>query len=154
MWMLGCVLVGSVLPTRKSEEPEQGAAVPVEVEQYVKVIQGVLVKQVSLIEDEDGVDAVLAQVLDLGGDGVEQRGGGTAGGQAQGDGELAIEVAAPQGDVGAVGEAKLLGGQRGAHGAQQAGLARAGLAIDRGVLSLAQGGRDLLQEQQRGRRQV
>ena len=110
------------------EEREQGARVPLVVEQDVEVIEGVGVQEVGLVEEEDGVDAVLAELLDVGADGVEdgRRGGG--GGEAQGEAELAVEVALAERRVVAVGEAEFGGGQAVAHGAQDARLAEARFA--------------------------
>jgi hypothetical protein len=65
----------------------------------VQMVERVLVKQVRLVEEEDRVDALAAEVLDVVADGVEdgRRGGGR--GQAEGVAELAIEVAAAEGGV-------------------------------------------------------
>ena len=65
------------------EEREQGARVPLVVEQDVEVIEGVGVQEVSLVEEEDGVHAILAELLDVRADGVED---GRRGGHSDRDG--------------------------------------------------------------------
>lgn len=49
-------------------EAQQRAAVPGVVGQDVEVVEDVLVKQVSLVEEEDGVAPLLAELLDMTGD--------------------------------------------------------------------------------------
>ena len=51
------------------EERQKRPAVPLVVEEDVQVVQRVLVQEVGLVEEEDGVDA--AEVADVRGDGVE-----------------------------------------------------------------------------------
>jgi len=46
--------------------------VPVVVEQDVQVVEGVLVQEVGLVEEEDGVDLVLAEILHVRADRVEE----------------------------------------------------------------------------------
>ena len=60
------------------DEGEERAAIPLVVEQDVEVIEGVLVEEMALVEEEDGVDAFAAELLDVRGDGVEDGGGGGA----------------------------------------------------------------------------
>ena len=110
------------------DEREQRAAVPLVVEQDVQMVERVLVEQVGLVEEEDGVDALAAELLDVGGDGVEDGGRGGRRREAEGEAELAVEVAAAEGGVVAVGEAEALLGEAVAQRAQHAGLADAGLA--------------------------
>jgi hypothetical protein len=57
-------------------EGQQRAAVPLVVEQDVQVVEHVLVKQMSLVEEEDGVDTLAAEILDVRRDRKEDRGGG------------------------------------------------------------------------------
>ena len=40
------------------------------------MVEDVLVEEVGLVEEEDGVEALVAELLDVGGDGVEHAGGG------------------------------------------------------------------------------
>lgn len=47
------------------DEREQRAAVPLVVEQDVEVVEGVLVQEVSLVEEEDRVDALAGELLDV-----------------------------------------------------------------------------------------
>lgn len=86
------------------------------------------VEQVGLVEEEDGVDAGLCELMNLRGDRVEDGRGGGLGGEAEGDAQLPIEIAAAEGGVVAVGEAEALPGEALAQSAQDAGLADAGLA--------------------------
>ena len=46
----------------------------------MQMVQGVLVQQMRFVEQEDGVLPVGAQLLDVGGDGMEQRARGGSGG--------------------------------------------------------------------------
>lgn len=64
----------------------------------------VLVEQVRLIEQEDRVLPRFPSIRDVHAHGVEEGYGGGRGRQAQGGAELAVEVAAPEGGVVAVGE--------------------------------------------------
>ena len=116
---------------------EQRAAVPLVVEQDVQVVERVLVQQVRLVEQEDGVEVVAAEVLDVGADREEERGGGRRGREAEREAELAVEVAAAERGVVAVGQAEAGLGQALAQRAQHAGLADAGLAGEqhRGALA-------------------
>ena len=81
------------------------------------MVEGVLVKQVRLIEEKDGMDAILSEILHVGGDGVEDASGGNRRRQTEGDAKLAIEVAATEGDVVSVGKAECGLGQALAKGA-------------------------------------
>ena len=118
------------------DEREQGAAVPVVVEEDVEVVEGVLVQEVGLVEEEHGVDALFGALLDMTRDGVEQAACGGRGRELEGRAELAIEVAAAEGGVVTVGEAEAGGGDAVAQRAQDAGLADARLTDedDAGVL--------------------
>lgn len=90
------------------DEREERAAVPVVVEQDMEVVEGVLVQEVGLVEEEDGMDALAGELLDVGRHGVEEVAGG--GRQAEGEAELAVEVAAGEGGVVGVGQAVAGGG--------------------------------------------
>src|SRR5688572_7886284 len=63
-------------------------------------------KQVRLVEEKDGVDSLLGQVLDERGNGIENTRSRGRGLQAQGEAELTVEVATTQRGIVAVGEAK------------------------------------------------
>src|ERR1700760_3749346 len=77
------------------------------------MVEGVLVKQVRLVEQERGMDALGGAVFDVAAELVEQAAGGDRGGrQAECETELAIEVAAAGGGIGGTGETE---GGRGAH---------------------------------------
>jgi hypothetical protein len=56
------------------EEREQRARVPLVIAEDVQMIEGLGVEEVSLVEEEDGVDALLAELLDVRVDGVEDGG--------------------------------------------------------------------------------
>ena len=119
----------SVLEVGEAHEDErqEGSAVPFVIQEDVQMVEGVLVKQVCLVEQEDRVDAVASEVLDVGADGVEdgRRGGGR--GQAEGLAELAVEVAAAEGGVVAVGQPVAGLGQAMTHGPHHARLTGTGL---------------------------
>ena len=68
------------------------------------MIEQVLVKQVGLVEEEDRVNAVAAEIFDVAGYGEEDGSGAGGSGQAQRKTELTVEVPAPEGGVVAVGE--------------------------------------------------
>ena len=85
-----------------------------------------------------GWTLVAAELLDVGADGVEDGGGGAAGDEAEGEAELAVEVAPAERGVVAVGETEAVLGQAMAQGAQHAGLADAGLADEQHVAASRQ----------------
>src|ERR1700760_3789676 len=92
------------------------------------MVEGVLVKQVRLVEQERGMDALGGAVCDVAAELVEQAAGGDRGGrQAECETELAIEVAAAEGGIVAIGETEAGGGDAMPERAQDAGLADAGL---------------------------
>jgi hypothetical protein len=109
------------------DQGQQGLGVPFVVEQDVQVVEGVLVQEVGFVEEEDGVAAFGGEALDVGGDGVKDACGSGRGSEAEREAELAIEVAASEGGVVTVGEAKaVLGlGEAVAQRAQQAGFSDA-----------------------------
>ena len=57
----------AIVEFRQSDEDdgEQRSSVPLIVEKDVKVVQGVLVEEVRLIEEEDGVNALASEVRDV-----------------------------------------------------------------------------------------
>ena len=110
------------------DEGQQRAAVPLVIEEDVQVVERVLVKEVRLVEEEDGVEALAAEIFDVGADGEEDGRGGGGRREAEGEAELAIEVAAAERGVMAVGETEAGLRQAMAEGAQHARLADAGLA--------------------------
>ncbi len=95
------------------DEGEQRLGVPLVVEQDVQMIERVLMEKVRLVEEKDGMRAPLARhILDVLGDGVEDRGSGGGGREAESEAELAVEVAPPERRVVAVGEAEAIGRER------------------------------------------
>jgi hypothetical protein len=70
----------------------------------VQVSEHLLVQEVRLVEEEDGVDALLREVLDVRGDGVEDGSGRRVRREAEREAELAVEVAPAQRRVVAAGE--------------------------------------------------
>jgi hypothetical protein len=93
----------------------------------VEVVDDVLMQQVRLVEEEDGVKPLVAKLLDVRGDGEEDGGGGGRGLEAQREAQLPVEVAPAQGGVVAVGEAEALS-ETVPQSAQHARLPDAGLA--------------------------
>jgi hypothetical protein len=110
------------------DEREERLAVPFVVEQDVEVIEGILVKQMGLVEQEDGMDAGGGELDDVRGDGMKHAGGGGRGHQAHGEAELAVEVTPAEGGVVTVGETEGALGELMPDGAQDRGLADARLA--------------------------
>lgn len=49
----------------EQDEGEQGATIPGVIEQDVQRVEGVLMEQVGLVEDEDGEEALLGELLDV-----------------------------------------------------------------------------------------
>src|SRR5262245_61944243 len=94
------------------DQAEQGAAVPMVVKQDVEVLEGVLVQEMRFVEEKDGMDALLGALLDVARDGVEEAARGGRRRQAEGDAKLAVEVAAAEGGVVAVGQAEAGRGAR------------------------------------------
>ena len=96
----------SVSELRQADEDdgEEGFAVPVVVGEDVQVVEHVLVEQVGFVEEEDGVDASGAELVDVLADLVEARRRRGTRAQAQRQAELAIEVATSERSVVAVGE--------------------------------------------------
>ena len=90
------------------EERQQGSAIPFVIGQDVQVIEYVLVKQVSLVEKEDGVDLLFGEIFDVRADGVEDGGGSRRRREAERQADLSIEVAAAEGRVMAIGESESL----------------------------------------------
>jgi hypothetical protein len=70
----------------------------------MEVPEHLRVEQVRLVDEEDGVDPVLPEILDVRRDRVEDRGGGRLRREAEGEAELPVEVAAPERRVVAVRE--------------------------------------------------
>jgi hypothetical protein len=97
------------------------------------MLEGVLVKQVRLVEGKHGMDELLGALLDVTRDGVEEASGGGVRREAEGDAELAIEVAKTERGVMAVGQAEPAAGMR---WRRRAGLADARLSDEdeRGAL--------------------
>ena len=87
-------------------------------------------------DEEDREDALTGQSLDVPSDGEEDITRGGAVGDAEGEAEVAVEIASSEGDVVAVGEADGMALEGVADGAGHAGLAGAGLTGDDGVLAL------------------
>src|ERR1044071_7746994 len=118
------------------DEREQRAAVPGVVEQDVQMVEGVLVQQVGLVEEEHGMDTLGGAVLDVTAERVEQAARGGHCRQTQRMAELAVEVAATERGIVAGRESKAGAGYAMAKRAQDAGLPDAGLADehDRGAL--------------------
>ncbi len=116
------------------------------------MVEHVLMEQVRLVEEEDGVDALATEFLHVAGHGVEDSGGGGRG-EPEGQTQLAVEVAAAQRGVVAIGEAEARLGKPVTKRAQDARLADAGLAHQHDALPLAHGFAEFLDEARLGGRQ-
>src|SRR5512139_1001238 len=102
------------------------------------MVEGVLVQEVGFVNEEDGVDALAGELLDVGRYGVEEVAGGGSGREAEGEAELAVEVAAPEGSVVRIGQPGAGGGDEVARGAQDAGLADGRFTDDDGGSTLVE----------------
>src|SRR5580700_1028538 len=134
------------------DQRKQGAAVPRVVEQDVQVVEHVLVEQVGLVEEEDGMDVIAPEGLDVGGHGEEEGCGRRGGGEAERRAELAIEVAPAEGCIVAVGQAEARLRQGLAQRPQHARLARTGLADEEHLLVLVDRLAELVDEELLGGR--
>jgi hypothetical protein len=110
------------------DEREEGFAVPLVVKEDVEVIESVLMKQMGLVEQKHRMDADAGELDDVGGHGMKHAGGGGRGHEAHGEAELAVEVTPAQCGVVTVGEAEGALRELMLDGAQDRGLADAGLA--------------------------
>jgi hypothetical protein len=119
----------------------------------VEVVEGVLMHEVGFVDQEDGEEALLGKLLDMVGDGEEDVARSAAVRDGEGRAEVAIEVAAPEGNVVAVGHAHALGSDRVAEGTQDACLADTGLAGDHGVFLLLNAFDEIVDEGAFGRSQ-
>src|SRR5687767_15781014 len=99
----------------------------------MQVVEYVLVEQVTLVEQEDRVDVLLAELTDMTGHLVENTSGGCLGRETQREADLAVEIAATEGGVVAVGQSEAGFGQPSPQRAQDARLANAGLAGEQDV---------------------
>ncbi len=128
------------------DQRQQRAAIPFVIQEDVQVVERVLVKQVRLVEQEDRMDALSAEVLDVSADGVEDGGRRRSGGEAERLAELAIEVAPAERGVVAVGQSEAGLRQPMTHGPQHARLAGAGLADEQHLGALVDGLAHLLHD--------
>src|SRR6185312_5354252 len=93
------------------------------------MVEGVLVEQVGLVDEEDREDALLGEILDVRADRVEDVAGGVMlAWQTEGDAELPVEVTPAERDVVAVGQAEALAPEGMAKSAEETSLACSRLA--------------------------
>ena len=78
------------------DERKERSAVPLVVEEDVQMVERVLVEEVGFVEEKDRIDALPPELLDMGGDAMEDRRGGGVGSQADGQAKLAVEVLLPR----------------------------------------------------------
>jgi len=129
------------------DERKQGFAVPGVVEQDVQVVEGVLVHEVGLVDEEDGEGALASEILDVFANGMEDVAGGSAVRNVEGVADVPIEVSATKSDVVAVGQSnRLIGAEGVSEGAQNAGFPNARLTADDCVLALLHAGDELRDE--------
>jgi hypothetical protein len=121
------------------ENAEQSQAIPLVVGQDVKVVEHVLMEEMGLVEQEYGMRALLAELLDMARHLKEDGGGGGFWGKAECQAELAIEVSTTEGGIMAIGEPEAGLGQMLLQCTQYAGLADAGLAGEQHVAMLGAG---------------
>jgi hypothetical protein len=118
----------------------------------VKVVQHVLVEQVGLVEEEDRVNTLAAKIFDVGGDGEKESRSGGGRREPQGEAKLAVEIAAAEGGVVAVGEAETGLRQPVAQGTQDAGFASTRIAGEDDGSALVEGLAQLVYQSLLGRR--
>src|ERR1700733_2536067 len=101
----------SVVEVGESDENEreEGLRIPLVVEQDVQMVEGVLMKEVSLVDEEDGAHVLFDEVLDMSADREEQVAGGVDLGQTESEAEMTVEVAPPDGAVLAVDKSEVGG---------------------------------------------
>ena len=114
-------------------ERQQGFEVPLVIEQYMEMIEGILMKQVCLVDEEDRTHALLGEVLDVRVDGQKQVPCRVGLGQTESQAKVAVEVAPTDGAVLAVDQAEVGRGERMAKGAQHACLSDPRLAGEQGA---------------------
>src|SRR5689334_14856240 len=102
----------------------------------MQMVERVLVQQMRFIDEQDREGALSGEIFDVASDGEKHIARGRAVGDGEGVAEMAIEVATAEGDVVAVREPDRLSAEVVTYGAQNAGLAHAGLAGDDGMLAL------------------
>jgi len=110
------------------DKGQERPAVPLVVQQDVQMVQHVLVEQVGLVEKEDRVNTLTAEIFDVSGDGEKQGSGSGGRRKPQSEAELAIKIAAAEGSVVTVGEAEASLRQPVAQGTQDAGFASTWIA--------------------------
>ena len=109
------------------DEGEERRRIPLVVGEDVQMVEDVLMKQMDLVEEEDGVHPTVAELGDVMVDRVEDSGGGRLGTEAESKAELPVEIAPTQCGIVTVGQPKTIGGKAMADGAKDTGLADPGL---------------------------
>jgi hypothetical protein len=103
--------------------------------------------EVRLVYEQHGERALTSEIFDVFAEGVEYVACGSAVRNVEGVADVAVEVAAAEGDVVAVGQPeRLIGAERVAQGAQDACFADAGLSGDDSVFALVHAGNELVDE--------
>ncbi len=74
------------------DERQKRFTIPLVVGQNVKMLEDVLMEQMGFIEQKHGMRAFSAELLDVGADGIEDRGGGGLWRKSEGEAELVINV--------------------------------------------------------------
>ena len=97
------------------------------------MVEGILMKQVRLVDEKDGAYAFLGEILDMRVDGEKQIPGGVGLGQTESQAKMTVEVAPSDSAVLAVDQAEVGRGERVAQGAQHAGLSDPWLAGEQGA---------------------
>jgi hypothetical protein len=101
----------------------------------MEMVEGVLMKEMGFVDEEDGEEALFGELLDVGADGIEDIASRVvSAGKAKSDAELTVEVAAAEGDVVAIGQSEAVGAEGVTKSAEQAGFASAGLAGEEATL--------------------
>src|SRR5215208_1279532 len=119
----------------------------------MQMVEHVLMKQVRLVKQEDGMDTLASEILDMEADGIEDGGRRRRGIQAERQTELAIEITPSKRGIVAVGQPEACLRQAMAHRAQHARLSDARLAVEEHLGALAHGLADRVDELLLRRRQ-
>jgi len=115
------------------DEGEEGPGVPLVVEEDVEMLQDREGEEMGLVQDQDGVDLLArGHLLDMGLDSPEEGGCRGLGFEAEGGGELAVEIPAADLGVVDVGHPETAGIECSFQGAQEEGLSGAGISGEDG----------------------
>jgi hypothetical protein len=112
----------------------------------MEMVERVLVKEMGFVEEEDGMEAIAAQLFDVLTDGIKDCRGGGRGAQAERDTELAIEIATAERRVMTISQAIIRGRQTATQCSEDAGFPDAGITDEKDGGALREGVEKLLDD--------